>query len=141
MENRNWFVWRALAGVILVGLLAVGGFALHRLGWSQGFAAAEIAAEGGDVPTPPLAPAGWRPVGLGRGGLPVSLVVGLLLMAFAGRLVRGIFWGALVGPGMCGPGGWGSWRHARRWMPRSVPARHRPGYERPGGVSQGKDEA
>lgn len=138
--GRNWFVWRAAVAVVLIGLLVAGGFAIHRLGWSQGYAAAERAAQGEEAPTPPLAPPGWRPTGFGRGGLLISLLLGLLFFALAGKLLRFIVWGAMTGPAM----GWhamgGSWRRPRHWMHGSVPPPYRRWSGQPDGRSQGTDD-
>jgi hypothetical protein len=139
MGSRNWFVWRAVAAVVLIGLLVGGGFAIHRLGWSQGYAAAELTAQGEEMPTPPLAPPGWRPIGFARGGLLVSILLGLLFLAFVGRLLRIIMWGAMAGPVM----GWhamgGSRRHPRHWMHGQVPPWYGPCYKHPGDVSPGNE--
>jgi hypothetical protein len=139
MGSRNWFLWRAIATVALLGLLVAGGFAIHRLGWSQGYAAAELSAQGEEAPTPPLAPPGWRPVGFARGGLLVPLLLGMLFLAFVGRLLRVIMWGAMAGPAM----GWhamgGSWRHPRPWMHGPVPPWCGPWNEQRGERSQGSD--
>jgi hypothetical protein len=108
-RRRDWFAWRVVATVVLLGLLVAGGFAVHRLGWSQGYAAAELSAGGEEAPTPPLAPPGWRPAGFvyrPLGGLLVTLLLGLILLSFAGKLLRVVLWGAMAGPAMAGP-----WRH------------------------------
>jgi hypothetical protein len=137
--SRNWFVWRAVAAVVLIGVLVAGGFVIHRVGWSQGYAAAELTAQGAEAPTPLLAPPGWGPVGLARGGLLASLVLGLVFFALAGKLLRVIMWGVMAGPAM----GWhamgGSWRHPQHWMHGPVPPGHGPWYERPGKGSQESD--
>ena len=101
VQVRNRVLWMATAGVLLTSLLALGGLAVHRLGWSQGYAAAEIAAAGGEALPPPLAPQGWRPMAVGRGGsLLLYLALGLLFFALASRLLRLIVWGAVAGPRM-----------------------------------------
>jgi hypothetical protein len=137
--SRNWFVWPALAAVVLLGLLVGGGFAIHRLGWSQGYAAAELTAQGEEAPTPPLAPPGWRPVGFARGGLLVSLLLGILFFAFVGKLLRVIMLGAMAGPAMCRPAMDGSWRHPRHWMHGPMPPGYGPWYGQPGERSQESD--
>lgn len=104
----NWFIWRVLATVVLVALLVAGGFAVHRLGWSQGYAAAELAAEGEEPPTPPLASPGWRAIGFAYrplGGPLVALLLGVVFLALVGRLLRVVLWGAIAGPAM-----------ARHWL-------------------------
>jgi hypothetical protein len=139
--NRNWFVWRAVAMVVLIGLLIAGGFTIHRLGWSQGYAAAELSARGEEAATPPLAPPGWRPVGFGRGGLTlVTLLFGVAFLAFVGSLLRVVVWGAMAGPAM----GWhamgGSWRHPRHWMHGPVPPWCSARGKQPGERSPGSDD-
>jgi hypothetical protein len=138
-ESRSWFVWRVVAAVVLIGVLVAGGFAVHRLGWSQGYAAAELAAQGEEVPTPPLAPPGWRPVGFGRGGLMLmTLLLGFLFFALVGKLLRVLAWGAMAGPAM----GWhhvgGSWRHPGHCMHGHVPPWYRPWYGQP---DEGSEDA
>ena len=43
--SKKWLVWRALAALIIIGLLVVGGLAVHYMGWSEGYAAGQLAAE------------------------------------------------------------------------------------------------
>jgi hypothetical protein len=136
----NWLIWLAMAVVVLIGLLVAGGFAVHRLGWSQGYGAAELTAQGEEAPTPPLAPPGWRPVGFARGGLLVALLLGLLFFAFIGKLLRVIMWGAMAGPAMCWHARGGSWRHPRHWMHGPMPPWYGPWDEQPGKGSQGSDD-
>lgn len=141
--SRNWFVWRAVAMVVLIGLLVAGGFAIHRLGWSQGYAAAELAAAGEEAPTPPLAPPGWRPVGFAYwplGGLLVALLVGLVLLAFVGKLLRLVLWGSMTGLAAGGPARAGLWRHHWHPMHGPVPPWYGPWPERPGESPQEGDE-
>lgn len=56
--------WRTAAAITLIAVLVAAGFAVHQLGWSHGYTAAQLAARGEDAPLPPLAPEGWRPVGI-----------------------------------------------------------------------------
>lgn len=141
---RNWFVWRAVATVVLIGLLVAGGFATHRLGWSQGYAAAELAAAGEEAPTPPLAPSDWRPIGFAYrplgGGLFVALLLGLVFLAVAGKLVRVVLWGAMAGPAVAGPWTAGSWRRHWHRMHGPVPPRYGPWCEQPGEGPREDDE-
>jgi hypothetical protein len=140
--NGNWFAWRALAAVVLIALLVAGGFAIHRLGWSQGYTAAELVAEGEEAPTPPLAPPGWRPMRPSVGGLLVTLLLGLIALAFVGKLLRVVLWGALAGPAMGGPWMAGSWRHHWHRMHGPVPPSYGygPWYRQPGERPQEPDE-
>ena len=57
MRNKGlWFVVKALLALILIGLLVAGGFAIHYVSWSQGYAAGQQAgeAEEGKAVTGPL---------------------------------------------------------------------------------------
>jgi hypothetical protein len=137
--RENWIVWRAIAVVVLISLMVGGGFAIHRLGWSQGYAAAELSAQGEEVPTPPLAPPGWRPVGLARGGLLVSILLGLVFFALVGRLLRVIMWGAAAGPAMRWHAMGGAWRHPRHWMHGPVPPWYSPWCRQPGDTAPEND--
>ena len=93
------FVWMTIVGVLLLGLLVAGGFVVHRLGWSQGFAASAAEAEGADVPVPPMAPSGWRPLGFRLDGvLLLAVVLGFLLIAMTGKLLRLFVWGLMGAP-------------------------------------------
>ena len=80
-----WFVVKALLSLILVGLLVAGGFAIHYVSWSQGYAMGERAAEGEKVTEPlPYLYHGFRPTrsfGIVRplmcmGGFLLCLIVG-----------------------------------------------------------------
>ena len=140
-RSRYWFVWRAVATVVLLGLLVAGGFAVHRLGWSQGYAAAELADRGEEMPTPPLARPGWRPVGFARGGLLLtSLLLGFLFLAFVGKLLRVITWGAMAGPAMAWHGTGRTWRHPWHCMHGPVPPWCGPMHGQPNERSQRADD-
>jgi hypothetical protein len=136
VRSRTWFVWRAVAAVVLVALLVAGGFAVHRLGWSQGYAAAELAGQGEEASRLFLPPQGWHPVGFVRGGLFISLLLGLLFFALIGKLLRIILWGAMAGPAMCRAAVGGSWRHPRHGMHGPVPPWYGPCHEQPDERSQ-----
>jgi hypothetical protein len=125
--SKKGFWWRALAMLVLVGLVVAGGFAVHYLAWSRGYAAGQVAEWGEEVVT-----SSYLPHGFGHYGRPVSFLfgagtlfkclLGLIFFAVACKLIRFIVWGAAFGPMMCGP--WpkhfhrGHWRRAarRHWM-------------------------
>ena len=48
--RKKWFWWRALGTLVFVGLLAgllaFGGIAIYRTGWSQGYVTGQVAVEG-----------------------------------------------------------------------------------------------
>jgi hypothetical protein len=137
-------MWRAVTTVVLIGLLVAGGFAIHRLGWSQGYAAAELTAAGEEAPAPPLAPPGWRPIGFAYrplgGGLLVALLLGLIFLAVSGKLVRVIMWGAMGGPAMAGSWMADPWGHHRHRMHGPVPPWHGSRCEQPGERPREGDE-
>jgi hypothetical protein len=127
-ENKNWFLWRALASLVLVGLLIAGGLAIHYAGWSRGYQAGQLATEGEGAATPPYLPHAGQPIGFtpylfGAGPL-LRVALLLLFLVIAGKLIRFIMWGvacrsAMAGPWMAGPwtGHWqhAYWRRAARW--------------------------
>jgi hypothetical protein len=123
IKNKNWFLWRALASLILVGLLIAGGLAVHYAGWSRGYQAGQLAAEGEEAPAPPYLPYAVRPFGPApypfRGGLLLNVVLLLLFLAIVGKLIRFIIWGGAWRHAMAGPwpAHWGQayWRRAARW--------------------------
>ena len=134
-KNRSWFLWRGVAAVMLLVTLAGGGFAVYRLGWSQGYAAAELPALGDEASTPVLTPPGWRGGGLASGEALIAVCLGLLLLAFAGRLVCVIVWGLMAGPAVRRPAMAGGWGHPWHYW-------HRPWYHRPGcSMPAGDDQA
>lgn len=127
-NNKNGFVWRGLAALLLVGLIVVGAFAAHYVGWSQGYAAGRLTAEGEEAATLPyLLP------GLGRPfeytpypfGVALLLKIGLLLLFFAviGKILRLAVWGIAGGPPLAGP--WGRYwcRSHWRWRHGPMPSR------------------
>jgi len=122
-KDRNWFVWRALAALVLVCLLIVGALAVHYVGWSQGYAAGQLTAEGEEIEAPSYLPRVGQPSGFApyplRAGLLFKIVLLLFFLAVIGKLIRFAIWGAFWGPAMAGPHAlhWrrAYWRHAGRW--------------------------
>ena len=90
--------------VILIGLLIGGGWAVHRIGWTEGYAAGAGAAAG-EVTTVPYAPGGLSRVAL---FLTAGLAF-LVFVAFVGKLLRLLVFGTIMGPWMKAGG---PWRHA-----------------------------
>lgn len=116
-KNQSAFLWRAAASVVLVLLLAAGGLAIHYLGWSRGYAAGQLAAEGEEV-TAPFLPRGVNPFYPAALGVVGKLLLGLLLLTLIGKLIRFIVWGSMWRFAMGGPGThWRHpyWRRAARW--------------------------
>jgi len=106
--SRKWFWVRALVTLVVVGLLVVGGFAAYRAGWSQGYAAGQLGAEGEEGTTVPWGfgypgrPFGFAPRPFGAGPL-VAVVLALLFFAVIGKLLRFVVWGPAWRFGMAGP--------------------------------------
>jgi hypothetical protein len=124
MRKMWWFVAKAVATLVLIGLLVAGGVALYYAGLSQGYAASEPTVKGEDVASPPYPPGGfghpgwhYRPLGV----VGALLGIGLLILFFAvvAKLIRFIIWGPRWRFGTMGPwaGPWhrGHWRRAARW--------------------------
>jgi hypothetical protein len=124
MRKTWWFVAKAVATLVLVGLLVVGGFALYHAGLSQGYAVSAPAAGSEDVATLPYLPGGFGHPGWHHhpfGVVGALFRIGLLILFFAivAKLVRFVIWGPRWRFGMMGPWAkpWhrGHWRRATRW--------------------------
>ncbi len=82
---KSRFLHAVLAAVIVIGLLAVGGLAIYRTGWAQGYMSAQEAGVGVDSAIPPRAlfHPGWR---FGRAPFAMGgrafLIVGVLFLIF-----------------------------------------------------------
>jgi len=82
---KSRFLFAVLAAVIIIGLLVVGGLAIYRVGWAQGYMSAQEAGVGADSAIPPSAflHPGWRfghtPFAMGGR---VFLMVGVLFLIF-----------------------------------------------------------
>ena len=110
-KKWTWIVFRALMGLILVGLIVGGGFAVYRMGWSRGYLARGA---GGKTEVAPVGP--MVPMHFGHRGLPFGpgrflLSAGLVLLFFVaiGKVLRAVAWrGALMHGPWAGrpPGGW-----------------------------------
>jgi len=123
--SKKWFLWRGLAGVILISLLIGGGVAIHYVGWSRGYAMGQLAAEGEESATAPYwfgyrRPLGFAPLMFGVG---LILKIGLLLLLFGAiaRLFRFAVWGIAGGPMWGGPRARYLRRVHRRWAHGPVP--------------------
>jgi hypothetical protein len=119
MVGRGSVFLRIAAAVLLIGVLAVGGWMAFRAGQAQGYAlgASQAAAQVGDgqgvQPVTPVYPGyygGWHPHFFPF--FPLGGLIGFLIFFFIlGGLFRMILWGS------CGPrpypGGWrgGPWHH------------------------------
>lgn len=123
--SRTRLVLVPLIMVILIGLLIGGGWAVHRIGWSEGYAAG-VRAAAGEVTVVPYAPAG-----VGRVALFLAAGLAFLVfVAFVGKLLRLWAFGAMMGPWMMSGGPWKNapvgpngeyWASHRRHFHRHVP--------------------
>jgi hypothetical protein len=114
---RTRFLAASLAGLIIVGLLILGGFAIYRIGWTEGYGMGRLAVgtDGGVLP-----PYGF--FGFGFPGFLLTLGVILLLLVVIGRVLRFWMWGMFLGRHMMPGGRWkmadgpasGPW--ARHWQ-------------------------
>jgi hypothetical protein len=127
-----WFLARAVAMLILIGLIVAGGFAIHYISWSQGYAAGQLTAEGKEVTTPPHLPddsgylmwharSVYRPFGVIGALFGIGLCI--LFFAIVFKLIRFVIWGSvfrhtMAGPWArpwCGPHGRRAYRRHARW--------------------------
>lgn len=132
---RHGFVWRLLLSLLLVGVLAVGGVALYRAGFAQGYQAAALAAGATGHTVTPIAPFyGVSPWGYGPGWgfpffFPFAPLLGIGFFLLVLFLIGGIFRGGrrFAGPYGHGPGYWGyggpgpRWGHEGQEQPKPQP--------------------
>ena len=128
---KKWFWVRALVTLVLIGLLAVGGYIAYRTGWWQGHAAGQLAAEGTE--SAPMGPGlGYRgtPFGFmpfrpfGGARIVFTLAFGLFFFAMIGKLIRFAIWGPAILYAMK-RGGPTHWRHYHRRWPHHHGPMHR----------------
>ena len=108
--SQTRFPFAPLAILIIIGLLMLGGFAIYRISWLEGYKTGQLVTAGiagGTVM--PYAP--YRP---GCGGVLLTLGVAFLLILVAGKFFRFWAWKSAWGPGMKS-GGPESERWVRRW--------------------------
>jgi hypothetical protein len=110
MSKTRFFVV-PLATLIIIGLLILGGVAVHRIGWSQGYTMGQLAAGGEEGVTVP-----YVPFGLGYpGGLLLTIGLFFLLLIVIGKFFRFFWaWKMFGGPWMMAEGPKGE-RWARHW--------------------------
>jgi len=146
--SRKWlpFLLRALAALIVVGLVIGGGFAIHRISWSQGYRMGQLAAGGEEGAVAPYAP--YR---LGRPGLLLTAGVLLLVLLVIGKFFRFWAWNMAWGPWMMAGGPWAMAHRpkGRHWAAHRAAHRHRPhgpmppwcwGWEQPPGEGVQENE-
>ena len=91
-KKRFWVA--PLAALIVVGLLIIlGGFAIHRLSWSQGYRMGQLAAGGEGIAVVP-----YGPHGFGRPGSFITIGLLFLLLIVMGKFFRFWAWRMADGP-------------------------------------------
>jgi hypothetical protein len=88
---RIGFFWRLLLAVLLIGLLAVGGMALFRAGWAQGYQVAVLSPASGEAGVPRLPVYAPYP---GYGFMPFFPPFGLFV-CFGGFLLLFLLFGSM----------------------------------------------
>jgi hypothetical protein len=99
--SKTQFLVVSLAALVIIGLLILGGLAIHRIGWSQGYKVGQLAAGIEEGATVPYGAYGFRYSGL---FLTVGLV--LLLLIVVGKFFRFWAWKMAWGPWMMAGGPW-----------------------------------
>jgi len=108
--SQTRFPYAPLAILIIIGLLMLGGFAIYRISWLEGYKTGQLVAAGiADGTVMPYAP--YRP---GCGGLLLTLGVAFVLIVVAGKFFRVWAWKSGWGPGMT-TGGPNSERWVKNW--------------------------
>ena len=93
--SQTRFPWIPLAILIVIGLLMLGGFAIYRISWLEGYRMGQLVADG--MADGKLVPyAAYQP---GCGGLLVTLGALFLLLLVLGKLFRFWAWKTAWGPG------------------------------------------
>jgi len=98
-----------LAALIIIGLLVLGGLAMHRIGWTEGYKMGQLAAGSEEGATAPYAPYGF-----GSSGLFVTVGLLFLLLIVMGKFFRFWAWKMVGGPWMMARGPKAA-RWARHW--------------------------
>jgi hypothetical protein len=122
---RHGVIWRILAAVLLVGFLTVGGVALYRAGWANGYQAAALAsASGGQSGTSPAPLYGtygpgffWPGFGFPFFFFPFGPLLGFGFLLLVFFLISRLFfrpWGWRRWGGPYGPGDWSRSPHGEQ---------------------------
>jgi hypothetical protein len=99
--SKTRFLVVSLTALIIIGLVILGGLAIHRIGWSQGYKVGQLAAGIEEGATVPYGAYGFRYSGL---FLTVGLI--LLLLIVVGKFFRFWAWKMAWGPWMMAGGPW-----------------------------------
>jgi hypothetical protein len=94
-KKRLWVV--PLAALIIVSLLILAGFAVHRISWSQGYRMGQLAAGGESGAVAPYAHFGYP-------GLFFTIGLLFLLLIVIGKVFRFWAWSMVGGPWMMAGG-------------------------------------
>jgi hypothetical protein len=114
--SKAKFLVVSLAALIIIGLVILGGLAIHRIGWSQGYKVGQLAAGSEEGAAVPYGPYGFR-----YSGLFLTIGLLLLLLIVVGKFFRFWAWKMAWGPSRTA---WGPWmmahgprgeRWARHW--------------------------
>jgi hypothetical protein len=140
--SKTRFVSVPMTFLIIIGLLVAGGWAIHRIGWSEGYRMGQMATTGEVGAAVPYAPYGLSYIGL---FLMVGLIA-LVLMGLIGKLFRLWAWKTVAGPWMMAGGPWkmaGVPRNAH-WARHGRPHHHHMhpwcwGWEEPSEETAGPD--
>ena len=129
MKNKGlWFLAKAVATLLLIGLLVAGGFGLYYAGVFRGYAVSELVAEGEEIAKPAFLPENLPPFGyhhyrpFGVIGMLFKIVLFFVFIGIIAKLIRFAIWGSVFHHAWHGPWakpwhghhGWrGYRRHAR----------------------------
>jgi hypothetical protein len=114
--SKTRFLVVSLAALIIIGLLLLGGLAIHSIGWSQGYKVGQLAAGGEEGATVP-----YGPYGFGYSGLFLTIGLLLLLLIVVGKFFRFWAWKMAWGPWMMAHG-----LKGQRWARHRAKHWHRP---------------
>jgi hypothetical protein len=90
MSSRTRILFWMVASLVLLITLTLGGYAIYRLSWSQGY---QFALQSGDAAITPALPFGQAPFS------PLLIIaIILVLLVILGKFLGGLFW-LSVGPG------------------------------------------
>jgi hypothetical protein len=97
--SKARFLVIPLIALIIIGLLIMGGLAIHRIGWSEGYRVGQLAADVGDTAVTPYALYGFP-------SLFVTILLVLLFVIVIGKFFRLLAWKMAWGSHMMPAGPW-----------------------------------
>ncbi len=112
-KRRFWMA--PLSALIIIALLALGGWAIHRATWSQGYVMGQLAAGGEGGALLPYAP--YVPHGFGRPPLLLTIGLIVLLLIVIGKIFRFWAWSRFAEPRMAAARHWkmATGPHGEHW--------------------------